>query len=470
MRGNGSYIDRCKQKCTQQIGRPCLRGGRSALLARMDLAQKRVTVMGLGHFGGGAAAARWLAEQGAAVTVTDTADDGALAEPLAALGDVPIHALHLGGHREADFREADLVVVNPAVRPESSFLQMARTCGVPLLTEVELFLRHCPSPVVGVTGSNGKSTTAAMIAAIVRASGRRTWLGGNIGRSLLPHLAEMTTDDACVLELSSFQLWHFSPDAPMPPVAVVTQCTTNHLDWHGTFDAYRKAKQRLIAEQQADGVAVLNDRDAEVAAWHSLAAGRVIAPAYDRVPPLRVPGEHNRINAACAAAAGAAAGCAPEAIEKGLSSFGGLPQRLELFAMIDGRRFYNDSTATTPESTIAALQSLDMPVWVLAGGRSKGFSFGPLAAAIVGRARGAAFFGAARDELLQEVRNAHASFACEATETLRDALDWCWRRSRPGEAIVLSPACASSDQFRNFRQRGEHFGELVQAMSGRLWA
>ena len=147
--------------------------------------------MGLGHFGGGVAAARWLAARGARVIVTDLADEKALQKAVASLGGAPIAAFHLGGHREDDFRQAEMVVVNPAVRPDSPWLELARRSGAALTTEIDLFLQHCPAPTVGVTGSNGKSTTAAMIVAILRADGRRTWLGGNIGGSLLDRLEEI---------------------------------------------------------------------------------------------------------------------------------------------------------------------------------------------------------------------------------------------------------------------------------------
>jgi UDP-N-acetylmuramoylalanine--D-glutamate ligase len=511
----------------------------------MDYRGQRATIVGLGHFGGGAAAARWLARQGAIVTVTDLADEQTLADALPLLADAPIAAVHLGGHREEDFRDADLIVLNPAVRPNSPWLQVARSSGARLSTELELFIENCPARIIGVTGSNGKSTTAAMTAAILKAAGQRTFLGGNIGGSLLDQLPQIRPDDWVVLEISSFQLWHCSPHTPCAGpanrirhtpcadpahgacrihVAVVTGCSPNHLDWHGTYADYVAAKQRILSGQTPQDFAVLNSLDAEVASWSRLVRGRLIIPSgadiptcpeqrirhtpcadpverirhtpcadpverirhtpcadpVERIrhtpcaeaahgvcgirfdlPPLQVPGRHNQINAACAAAAALAVGCRREDVWRGLEGFRGLPQRLEWFAVVDGRRFYNDSTATTPESTIAALESLDLPVWLLAGGKSKGFDFGPLAAKIVGHARGAAFFGSARSELLAQI-TAHApSFACIAVETLEEALAWCWSRSRPGEAILLSPACASTDQFLNFRRRGERFVKLV---------
>jgi len=432
----------------------------------IDYRGRRATIMGLGRFGGGAAAARWLVRQGARVTISDKADESTLAESLRQLADAPIDAVRLGGHREEDFRGADLVVVNPAVKPNSPWLEVARRSRARLIGEIELLMENCPARIIGVTGSNGKSTTAAMIAEILAASGRRTFLGGNIGGSLLERLSEIGRDDWVVLELSSFQLWHLSPAARMPHVAVITGCTPNHLDWHGNFAEYAAAKQRILSGQTTDDLAVLNVADAEVAAWRRLVRGRLIevSSPLSSLPPLPVPGEHNRINAALAAAAAGAIGCSSEDIRRGLSQFRGLPQRLELVAEIDGRRFYNDSSATTPESTVAALRANEPPVWLLAGGTAKGCNFGPMIDAVVARASGAAFFGASAEELHAKTKRLAPRLPCEIFPTLDDALDWCWRCSAPGDSIILSPGCASTDQFLNYRQRGERFNELVERL------
>jgi len=421
--------------------------------------------MGLGHFGGGVAAARWLARRGARVTVTDRADERALADSLAALRDEPIARFHLGGHREADFRQTDLVVVNPAVRPGSPFLEIVREAGARLTSETELFLEACPACVIGVTGSNGKSTTAAMTAAILEAAGRRAWLGGNIGSSLLDRLDQIRPDDWVVLELSSFQLWHLGDGARVPEVAVVTNCAPNHLDWHESYAHYRAAKQRILAGQRPEDLAVLNAFDAEVAAWSPRVRGRQVPLVADgEVPPLAVPGQHNRGNAVCAAAAAAGVGCDAQAVREGLATFAGLPHRLQPMGRIEGRRLYDDSSSTTPDSTIAALHALEGPTWLLAGGTDKGLDFGPLAAEIADRACGAAFYGAVGRALHRQVVARAESLPCTAVETLREALGWCWPRSRPGDSIVLSPACASHDQFRHFRARGEKFVALVEAL------
>ncbi len=434
----------------------------------MDFRDCRVTILGLGHFGGGLEAARWLAWEGARVTVTDLADAEVLADSLADLADTPIEAFHLGGHREEDFRDADLVVVNPAVRIGSRFVQIARDSGTLLTTEIELFMRHCPATIIGVTGSNGKSTTAALIDAVLRADGRTSWLGGNLGGSLLGKLEWIQPGDWAVLELSSFQLAWLAPDARMPPVAVVTNCSPNHLDWHRDYADYVATKQRMLLGQGRDDWAVLNTHDPEVASWKLLVRDHIRQlPALDEVPTLSIPGGHNRVNAACAAAAALAAGCDWESIRRGLAGFGGLPQRLQLIGEVQQRRFYNDSSATTPESTIEALQSLDRPTWLLAGGKDKGLDYGGLAAVIARKARGAAMFGSVREVLRGWTAAENPQFPCTAIETMSEALDWCWQRSQPGEAILLSPGCSSVDQFRNFRQRGEQFDDLVRDLSNR---
>jgi len=422
--------------------------------------------MGLGHFGGGVAAARWLARCGAVVTVTDLADEHVLAEALAALEGEPIAAYHLGAHREEDFRQADLVVVNPAVRPGHVLLEIARHGGARLATEIELFLERCPARVIGVTGSNGKSTTAAMAAAILRADGRRVHLGGNLGGSLLDKLDQIAPDDWAVLEISSFQLFHAGRGARMPEVAVVTGCTPNHLDWHGTQAHYAAAKQRMLVGQQPDDLAVLNTEDPEVASWASLVPGRLVPlPPDEGLPPLAVPGRHHRLDARLAAAAALGVGCSDQAVREGLASFRGLPGRLEPVAVIDGRRFYNDTAATTPESTIAALAALEGPVWLMAGGGDKGTPFGELAEAIARGARGAAFYGAVADRLAAAVLARQPEWPCTAVRTMAEALRWCWPRSRPGHQIVLSPACTSHDQFQNFHRRGAHFLDLLAALA-----
>jgi UDP-N-acetylmuramoylalanine--D-glutamate ligase len=422
--------------------------------------------MGLGQFGGGAAAARWLAARGALVTVTDVADERALAESIDSLKSYPKTAFHLGGHCEADFRETDSLVVNPAVRPTNPWLGVARKNGVPLTTEIDLFLQNCRAPMIGVTGSNGKSTTAAMTAAILEADGRRTWLGGNIGGSLLDNLQEIRAEDNVVLELSSFQLSYLRPETRVPHIGVITSFSPNHLDWHANMEEYAAAKRILFQRQQLDDVAVINTHDRRLASWTGDVRGRLLAlVGNDEVPALRVPGWHNRMNAICAATAALAIGCSHESIKRGLLGFRCLPQRMELIAEIGGRRFYNDSTSTTPESTIAALESLDRPTFLIAGGRDKGFDFTEMLETVGRLTVGAAFYGEIGPKLWERLKASHVGTVAIAVPTLGEALEWCWELSELGEAIVLSPGCSSHDQFRNFRERGERFAVLVSRLA-----
>ena len=426
----------------------------------------KATVMGLGHFGGGAAAARWLARRGAVVTVTDLADEDSLADSIAELGEERIDRFRLSGHHEDDFREADIVVVNPAVRPGDRYVQLAREHGVRITSEAELFLEACPAKTIGVTGSNGKSTTAAMIAAILGADGRTTWLGGNIGVSLLDHLDEMTADDWAVIELSSFQLWQLGRGAKIPQVAVVTNCSPNHLNWHRSFQDYTAAKMRIVGEQTPADMAVLGVAGSQAAEWRAAVRGTLLplVPEGD-LPELAVLGTHNRANAVCAATASGGVGCGSRAVRQGLESFLGLPGRLQLIRTVSGRDIYNDTTSTTPDSTVAALAALEPRVWLMAGGMNKGLDLAPVSAALVRYSRGAAFFGSVGNLLAEQVLARSNDFPCIATETMAGSLGWCWERSELGDAIVLSPGCASHDQFRNFHNRGCRFEELVVALA-----
>ena len=308
-----------------------------------------------------------------------------------------------------------------------------------------------------------------MIAAILNADGRSARLGGNIGNSLLGELPRISLNDWVVLELSSFQLAHLSEDMSMPRVAVVTNFSPNHLNWHDTLDAYRVAKRRLLTGQSPQGIAVLDTSLLESDGWRDCMAGRLLPPLdLAEIPPLQIPGEHNRRNAALAASAARAVGCSQESITRGLASFQTLPGRLQLVATVEGVQFYNDTTATTPESTIAAVESLDdgrCATWLMAGGSDKGVDLDRMAAAIVGHTRGAAFFGATAGRLQDLTASYSQDFCSTAVETLDEAFAWCReacrKSSRPDQRILLSPGCASLDQFQNFRHRGERFNDLI---------
>ena len=425
--------------------------------------------MGLGHFGGGSEAASWLAREGALVTVTDSASEDRLTNSLESLSSVPIHRYRLGEHRKQDFVEADLLVVNPAVRPGNPWLELAEKAGVYLTSETDLFLENCPARVVAVTGSNGKSSTAAMIASILAASGRKTFLGGNIGKSLLGEVASMKGSDFVVLELSSFQLHRLSPGATMPETAVITNFTANHLDWHPDLHHYRAAKQRLLAEQPSCGTALFDPSAPGLAGWQELVQGQFIGPqSPSNLPSMRVCGHHNQSNAALAAATASCLGCTNNVIQAGLQRFRGLPDRLEPLETIRGRRFFNDSSSTTPESTMAALRTLEQPIWLVAGGADKGAAHDELVDCIARKAEGVVFFGQVADTLAHAVVARRVDFECYVVQTLKEAFTLGLERSSEDAAILLSPGFSSHDQFTNYRERGAMFATLVRSCRNRL--
>ena len=440
----------------------------------MDIAGKRVLVMGLGHHGGGVAVTRFLRESGAVVTVTDMASAESLSAPLARLADLRGVEYRLGAHDQEDFERAEVIVVNPAVKPGNAFVERARSRGARITSEIELLLERAPARIIGVTGSVGKSTTATMIDTILRVAGLRSWLGGNIGHSLLADLPSMTRRDWAVVELSSFQLHWLSPGARMPDIAVVTNCVPNHLDWHGTFGEYALAKRRIVEEQSRDGVAIFDSTDAEVARWRSAAKGRVVDIAAPAIAAdmswlgkeSKLMGLHNQRNARLAAAAARAVGVDDHTIRTALDAIEPLPHRIALVAEIDGRRYVNDSKSTTPAATKAAIDAFPHArLWLLAGGRSKGVDLADLADHIAAHVHGGAFFGEACDTFFhlvgQRVKKEHlANFA--RTADMATAFDWCHDRGQPGDVVLLSPACASFDQFHDFEDRGRRFAQLVE--------
>ncbi|MFG0334715.1 MAG: UDP-N-acetylmuramoyl-L-alanine--D-glutamate ligase [Maioricimonas sp. JB049] len=458
-----------------------------------DLHGVRATVMGLGTFGGGVGATRFLVQRGADVTVTDLRPADELADSLKQLQGLAPAAVHLGGHQAADFERADIVVVSPAVPPDNRYLQLATATGALLTSEINLFCLECPACVIGVTGSSGKSTTAALIHGLLQASGRNSWLGGNIGESLLPRLDEITADDLVVLELSSFQLEQLNAICWSPGIAVVTNFTPNHLDRHGTLATYEHAKQTILRWQQVDDVAILNADDEQVVAWP--AQGRVIrfgasVAEGDRVQirgddlDLRLqdlssavscqdsplPGAHNRENLAAAVAAViAATGETRSALlEAGLGQFRGLPHRLQAVGAAAGRMFVNDSKSTTPEATVAALEAFRRPVMLIAGGADKGVDLAPLAREIATRAKGVALIGAVGPELGRLLAEEQSGNLLRHVATsLEDAVRWSFDASDEGDVILLSPGCASFGWFGSYVARGREFVQLVERLRGR---
>jgi UDP-N-acetylmuramoylalanine--D-glutamate ligase len=427
------------------------------------LSGQRVTVVGLGRFGGGVGVTQWLCQQGAKVTVVDKADEAALADSVAQLAGCEV-TLHLGGHREADFVDTDLLVVNPAVPKDLPELLAAEATGVPRTSEINLFLERCPAPVVGITGSVGKSTTTAMIGEIL-AGKFSAHVGGNIGGSLLGVLADIQPDHVVVVELSSFQL----EDLPLlgvgPNVAVVTNLQPNHLDRHGDMANYGAAKKNIVAFQRPDDVLVLNRADAQLAAWADDALGRVdwFDPA-DEPFELAIPGLHNQANAQAAWAAARQLGIDRQTAAAALKEFRGLPHRLQLAAQRDGVRYVNDSKCTTPGGAMVALDAFERGRCViLVGGYDKGVGFDELGQALAERAKGVIAMGQTGPAIAAAVEGARQgqSPVVEKADDLPSAVAAAERLAEPGDVVLLSPACASYDQFDNYEQRGDVFVHLA---------
>jgi UDP-N-acetylmuramoylalanine--D-glutamate ligase len=463
----------------------------------MDLAGKRVTVMGLGRFGGGVGVARWLAAQGADVLVTDLAPQDELAASVEKLGPAVGQGairLRLGEHNVSDFTTCDLVVASPAVpKPwDDRYLRAAQAAGIPVTTEIGLAVERLPSRrrTIGVTGSVGKSTTSAMIAHALRALGREVVFGGNIGGSLLEAAATVPSNAWVVLELSSFMLhwldaleWRDRDRGGRtrgwsPHVAVVTNISPNHLDWHASFEHYVHSKQALLRHQHATDTAVLG---ASLGSWKGLARGEAVVSVQGaRREALCVPGEHNVENAELAMAACLA--CEPAAgagrVWQALTRFPGLVHRLQLVAeaRLPGRRaeegpaarFYNDSKSTTPESALRAVEALaGMPgmsrsrVHLIAGGYDKGSDLGPIGE-LAGELGALYTIGATGPAIAARAPSAR----CVPSGTLEAAVAAALARMRPGDALLLSPGCASWDQYTNYEERGEAFIRLVQEKVG----
>src|SRR3954469_10236656 len=323
-----------------------------------DVRNKRVTVAGLGRFGGGIAVTRWLVEQGASrVLVTDKDPADKLADSVKKLDGLPVE-FRLGEHREEDFARADLVITSPALPPTNKYLAAAKGAGVPVTTEIKLFVERCPNTIVGVTGTKGKSTTSTLLHRMLSAR-YKAWLGGNVGVSLLSTLPQMNKADLVVLELSSYMLWWLGGMRWSPHVGLVTLVTSDHLEWHGDVQAYVDAKRNLIRYQRPDDYAVLNEEDEVGRSFSHGAPGKVVLFGLkDRKPfEIKLPGQHNQLNAQGAFAAAQILGVTWDEAQAAIRDQDPLPHRLQLVHEHAGVRWVNDSIATVPDAAIAALES-----------------------------------------------------------------------------------------------------------------
>ena len=450
-----------------------------------DIPGLRVTVMGLGLNGGGEASARFFAERGAVVTVTDMKDETALAESVAALSGLGIRYV-LGRHEASDFSGADLVIKNPAVKPDNPYLLASKRVE----TDLSLFLRFCPARIAAVTGSKGKSTTATAMAWMLKAGGLDTYLGGNITVSPLGFLASATADSVVVLELSSWQLGDLRGSGVLKPrVAALTRIVPDHLDRYGTMEAYVADKRLIYADQDASDWTVFDLDDpygrsfaSETKAGllgygASLPPGsygvRVPAdggPCVARLPDsgeavlvpehLLVPGAHARRNLAAAALSAWAFGVAPARIAEAAATFPGVEHRLEPIRDRRGVRWFNDSAATVPEATKAAVEAFDAPVVLITGGTDKKLEFETARGAYARAASVVLLSGTGTDKILPLLEADGVPHSGPYGDIGR-AVAEADRLAAPGSVVVLSPGCTSFGMFKNEFDRGRRFKVAV---------
>ncbi|MBN2593531.1 MAG: UDP-N-acetylmuramoyl-L-alanine--D-glutamate ligase [Sedimentisphaerales bacterium] len=463
---------------------------------KYDFAGKTVLVMGLGRFGGGVDVTKFAHGAGAKVIVTDLASAEELSDSLSRLRDLAGIEFHLGSHDPADFEQADVVIVNPAVPGDNKFLQIARRANRLVTSQISIFFKLCPAKIIGITGANGKSTTTALTAHLLKKTSNETvWLSGNIGNQpLLTALDQINPDDLIVLELSSFQLEQLADIKKAPDVALLTNLTPNHLDRYGTFENYCAAKENIFKYQKPDdgrpAVSIFNAEDKIAADWFEKykndtdpqGAGRICTKfsADDVSDELRncfaLPGRANLSNLAAAMAIAKYFGAEDDSIKHCLPVFKALPHRLELVETINGVSWYNDSKATTPEGAITALDAFDQPIIIIAGGYDKNISFDKLGEKIAQKAKAAILIGKTSPKIDKAIQNAQISLReaqrrsnlqpintkIKLVDSLAEAVQLANQFAFSGNIVLLSPACASYDMFENYEQRGLEFTRLVK--------
>jgi UDP-N-acetylmuramoylalanine--D-glutamate ligase len=415
-----------------------------------------VTALVVGAARSGIALANYLARTGEAVRVVDRKPARELRE---AISQMPAGVdFHLGDESGA-LDGVDVVYASPGVPWDAQLLNDARARGLRVSSEIDLFLKLCPGSVVGITGTNGKTTTTALTGVVLAAGDRPVVVGGNIGDTVLDRLVEITPNHWVVLELSSFQLE--SVDWPHLHVGVILNITPDQLDRHGTFERYVDVKARAIEFARRDDFAVLNGRDETVRGLASRTSAKVVwFDQHQPIPPMPLPGRHNMDNALAAAAVGRIAGLSDDAINTAIRSFKGVEHRLELVGEWAGVRWYNDSKATNPDAGRVALSSFPgAPVVLIAGGYGSGFELSGWAADVLATTEAVVLIGASAD-LLQEELRAHPKVVRAAS--LEEAVSTAAGLSRRGGVVLLSPAYKSFDMFKDYEDRGNQFKALVR--------
>jgi len=450
----------------------------------LNLKNRKVLVVGLAKTG--LATARFLKNQGAQVTAADllTQDQlGPRAQQALAMG----VSLELGPHKTETFSRFDLIVLSPGVPHTIGPLGAARKAGIPVIGELELAVRHIKEPIVAITGTNGKTTTTNLIGEMLRASGLKVFVGGNIGAPLIGHVESGSRVDVIVAEISSFQL--DTMESFRPKVGVLLNISEDHLDRYEDFHAYIQSKGRLFENQDNTDVAVLNRTDPQIPFLESAIRSKKlyfninvhdgeqgVAVQGDKIA-FQVPGRarptvslanfklkgvHNVENAAAASLAAWAAGAHESDIQGTLDTFKGLHHRLEYIRAVHGVQYYNDSKGTNVGAVMRSLESFDAPVVLIMGGRDKGGSYTVLRGLIKARVKRLIAIGEAREKILHDVGGATAS---QKATTLEEAVLSAAQAATPGDVVLLSPGCSSFDMFTDYAERGEAFCKAVENLN-----
>ncbi len=446
-----------------------------------ELRGKRVLVVGLAKTG--VATSLFCAARGAEVTATDARRENEVGDAIVQLRAAGVN-LELGGHREDTFLRQDLIVPSPGVPADAPLLRAARAKGVTIWSEIELAGRFMNGRLIGITGSNGKTTTTSLIEHILKNAGFPTILAGNIGTPLISRIEQTNDDTVTVAELSSFQLELI--ETFRPNISVFLNLTPDHLDRHHTFEEYGAAKARIFRNQKEADSAVLNADDPASTPyaptrpqvyWFSrkqrVAQGAFVRDnqivfrqngeemAVLKLQEIPLVGAHNVENVLAAVTTTRIAGANPAAIAKGVRSFAGVEHRLEFVAEVGGVRYFNDSKATNVDATLKALDAFPGRILIILGGKDKGSDYTVLRKLLREKAILALLIGAAADKIEKQIEG---SVAIEGAGTIERAVEIASHAARPGDVVLLAPACASFDQFQNFEHRGRVFKDLVHQL------
>lgn len=456
-----------------------------------DLAGKRVTVLGVGLNGGGADTIRFLVAHGASVVATDLKTRQQLAPTLAALKGVQGVTYILGQHRIEDFTSVDMVIKSPGVPWTHRHVRLAREHGIPVFVDAALFMTWCRRPVIGITGSKGKTTTTQMILHLLTAAGRTALPVGSGQVPVLGQLAAVGKDAIPVFEMSSWRLAGTRRVERSPHIAVVTNLLTDHADYYRTRAAYEADKFAITRFQKPSDVLVLNADDPVIAAWAGQTQARTVRYSLKNivgdgvfvrrgvvcervgdtvtdlfpVDALAVAGRHNLANMCAAVAAVRAVGVPDSVVARGVATFRGVAHRCHVVAEQDGILYIDDTAATIPDAAIATIQAQTRPVVLIAGGADKNLEFGPFAATIAAEVKDVVFLkGAATDKILARLTRLAPGRAYLVVDSMPAAVVAARERAVAGDAVILSPGAASFGLFANEFDRGDQF---IAAVSGR---